>query len=320
MAAIGGYFGIEMPRHGAHLYPLAHRFQSARAAFLALLEAGRPKRVWLPWYVCTSMIDTVKASGAQLLRYGLNEKFEVDSHLALNGDDWLVYVNYFGLQDERAATLLRRFPASQVIIDNAQSFYSAPTDSLATLYSPRKFFGVPDGGYLVTNLPIASYPRDEGSIDRMAHLLIRAERGAEAGYAAYQSSERTLEHQPPRGMSQLTSQLLSGIDYQSVHEIRRNNFELLHAALAERNLFKPQLLSEAVPLCYPYLSDSAELRSRLIAQKIFVPTYWPESAQDVAAPELERKLSRGILPLPCDQRYGPIHVQRIVDAIRAGEG
>ncbi len=320
MEPIGGYFDIEVPRPGAHLYPDAHRFQSGRAAFGALLEAGRPRRVWLPWYICTSMIDTVRDSGAELLRYALTESFEVDPSLEVGREDWLVYVNYFGLQDERVAALLQRFPPGQIVIDNAQSFYSAPTGSLATLYSPRKFFGVPDGGYLVTRLSIASYPRDEHSIDRMAHLLIRAERGAEAGYAAYQNSEQTLERQPPRAMSQLTSALLAGIDYESVRQIRRSNFEQLHAALGASNLLQPRLGSQAVPLCYPYLSDSAELRSRLIAQKIFVATYWPESAKDADAPELERKLSRGILPLPCDQRYGPTHVERIVTAIRAGEG
>ncbi|MDY6945387.1 MAG: hypothetical protein SXG53_06685 [Pseudomonadota bacterium] len=319
MEAIGGYFDIEVQRRGAHLYPQAHRFQSGRAALLALLEAGRPKRVWLPWYICSSVIDTVAASGAQLLRYGLNEQFEVDPHLQLGADDWLVYVNYFGLQDDRIVALLRRLPAEQVIVDNAQSFYSAPTASLATVYSPRKFFGVPDGGYLVTKLPVAAYLQDEGSIERMAHLLIRAERGAEAGYAAYQSAEQTLERQPPRAMSPLTAALLAGIDYESIRKIRRNNFDSLHAALGDRNLLQPRLPAHAAPLCYPYLSHSTELRSQLIAQKIFVPTYWPEVAKDAAAPELERKLSRGILPLPCDQRYGSKHVQRIVATIRAGE-
>ena len=42
--AIGGYFELELPPPRGERYPDALRYQSARAAFLALLLAGRPGR------------------------------------------------------------------------------------------------------------------------------------------------------------------------------------------------------------------------------------------------------------------------------------
>lgn len=47
---IGGYFEFEISNLGLP-YEQALRFQSARAAFLALLRAGRPRRFFAKTYM-----------------------------------------------------------------------------------------------------------------------------------------------------------------------------------------------------------------------------------------------------------------------------
>ena len=49
--AIGGYFELELPRGQDDYYPQALKYQSARAAFYALLLFAKPQRVWMPYYI-----------------------------------------------------------------------------------------------------------------------------------------------------------------------------------------------------------------------------------------------------------------------------
>ena len=61
-----------------------------------------------------------------------------------------------------------------------------------------------------------------------------------------------------------------------------------------------------VPLVYPFLSDKVGLREKLIANKIYVATYWPGSNQD----EMKK-----IIPLPLDQRYDKSEMDYIIEKI-----
>jgi hypothetical protein len=103
--------------------------------------------------------------------------------------------------------LLEEIPHDQLIIDNSQALLTLATNVLATIYSPRKFVGVPDGGLLVTADLEIRVPEceDTGSVDRMRHLLLRTAYSARDGYSDYVESERSLSDTRPLRMSRLTS-------------------------------------------------------------------------------------------------------------------
>ena len=63
--ALGGYFELELPPAPNPLYPQALAYQSARAAFQALLTAGNPGRVWIPRFICDEMIAWGKKQGVK---------------------------------------------------------------------------------------------------------------------------------------------------------------------------------------------------------------------------------------------------------------
>lgn len=316
--AIGGYFSLELPVGGNDRFPTALKFQSARSALLALLRAGRPERIWMPWFICDSMLEPALMANIPVARYGLDTNFRILSNVEIGPKDWLLHVNYFGLSSQAIEDTLHRFPADRVIIDCAQAFFAPPADCLATIYSPRKFVGVPDGGYLVTardvDLPAE---QDNDSVNRSQHLLLRADQGAEVGYANFSAAEASLTRQEPKRMSLLTEKMLNSINYNHVRERRRENYALLHSHLQSSNLLRPELEDDAVPLCYPYMCDDPALRSHLIQARIFVATYWPDViVENSQAPVHEQTLSRRILPLPCDQRYKRDDMQRILDIIQ----
>jgi hypothetical protein len=316
--AIGGYFELELPPGHGELYPDALRFQSARAAFLALLLAGQPLRIWMPWYNCETMLESATMAGIPVQRYRIDEQLVIAEDIEFGETDWLLYVNYFGLCDSRIERVFARFPRERVVIDNSQALFAPPRDCLGTLYSPRKFFGIPDGGYLITCLPVAlPKEQDTGSIERFTPLLTRIDRGAEAGYDGIRAARATLRAQVPKRMSALTQHLLAHIDYPAAIARRRRNFARYHRLLGGENCFPLPDETLYAPLCYPFWNHRGDLHAALAAKRIFVAKYWPNTRGASGMPDdLEARLSSECLALPCDQRYGDKEVDFVVSELR----
>lgn len=313
---LGGYFELELPMDVHRLYPDALRVQSARAAFRALLNAGRPNRVWLPKYICDAMLSPLIAAGIEVVFYDLDRQFGVAKSVTLDPQDWLLYVNYFGVCAEQEEKLLKRFNPTQVVLDHSQAFFAPPKACLATIYSPRKFFGVPDGGLLTTSINVTEPEGIDGnSIARCTHLLKRIDSSLEAGYSDFKAAEESLWDTTPRKMSNLSKRLLAGIDHKTVRQRRNTNFQFLHQRLKHLNGLDIDLSHVDAPLCYPLLIDGQTLRERLFSERVFIATYWPEVRTRVATDSLEYRLVAECLPIPCDQRYSESDMKRIIDLI-----
>ena len=325
--AIGGYLELELGSHGRELHPDALHFQSARAAFLALMLAARPRKIWLPWYICQTMADQAVQAGVELARYGIDEQFLPGADVDPAPGDWLLYVNYFGLCDPQIDRVLARFGADRVVIDNSHALYSPPRDCVGNLYSPRKFVGLPDGGSLVTTLAVpVPEAEDQVSVGRCVPLLVRAADCAENGYAEYLKSQETLASQMPLRMSRLTRGFLRAIDYDAVAERRIANFAALDRRLGLANQCGLRLRAGAVPLSYPFIGADAGVRSTLLAHRVYASRFWPDLTADRAeVPEFERFLAANCVPLPCDQRYGASEMAEVAALVErhirpAGDG
>ena len=61
-----------------------------------------------------------------------------------------------------------------------------------------------------------------------------------------------------------------------------------------------ELEEDSVPMVYLYLTDDVLLRQRLIDNKIFVATYWPNVKERTTKEMMEYGLMDRIIPLPCD--------------------
>ena len=171
-----------------------------------------------------------------------------------------------------------------------------------TIYSPRKFFGLPDGGYLYTDTLLDYSLEKDVSYTRFTHLLKRIDLSAEEGFKDFILSDELLEHNPIRSMSHLTTKLLSSINYDSAAAQRRINFNYLHEKLQHVNSYKFQLEDDAVPMVYPFYGSEA-LRKKLIENKIYTATYWPNVKEWCTKDSLEYQLTSDVIYLPVDQRY-----------------
>ncbi|SAK99816.1 hypothetical protein AWB77_06024 [Caballeronia fortuita] len=316
-APIGGYFELELaPPHdpvGPHLLA----FQSARAAFRALLAAGAPRRVWMPRYICDSMLAPLTALGIEIAFYALDDTLAVASDVTLAPHDWLLYVNYFGVCDAQETALLARFDPSRVVLDRSQAFFASSKACLAELQSPRKFFGMPDGGLLRTSVPVDQPGAiDAHSLARMPHLLKRLY-SAQEGYDDFRQAEQTLIDTTPEGMSQLSRHLYASVDKTRARVRRNANFATLHERVGHLNALALDADAIDGPLCYPLLTPCDGLRDALLRERIFTPTYWPDVKARSAPGAFERHLVDHCIALPCDQRYGADDMERIARVVLA---
>ena len=233
----------------------------------------------------------------------------------LKKDEALLFVNYFGLK-QRAAELLTK-KHKNLIIDNAQAFYCRPLPGKDTFYSPRKFFGIPDGAYLITDKFLELQLEQDVSIDRINHLIKRIEYGPEHGYADYVKNEALLSGQPIKKMSNITKAILNGIDYKRVREKREKNFRFVHKNLKDFNLLQIDVETMAAPMVYPLLIEKDGLKEFLIQNKIYVATYWKDVFKWVSEKDFEFKLAKNLVPLPIDQRYGKTNLTKVVKIIKS---
>jgi len=312
MEAIGGYFELEL-RKGEHYHKDAIRLNSGSNCFEYILRARKYEKVYVPYYTCHVIYNVAQQLGVEISYYHINEQLEPIELPELKAYEAFLYTNYYGVKQPCVKRLAERY-GKQLIVDNAQAFYAKPIARIDTFYSPRKYFGVPDGGYLYTNAILNKELHQAESMQRITHLLKRIEQGAEAGYTDYHREEKTLDGSPIEHMSKMTDALLSSIDYEKIAQVRIANYKTLDEQLGKYNAIHLTMQQGDVPMVYPYLTEDPTMKQLLIANKIFVATYWPNIAE-AKHDTFEKCLAKTLIPLPIDQRYGKEDMKRIIDVI-----
>lgn len=314
MEAIGGYFELEL-RGGQHYHNNAVKLNTDRNAFEYVLRARKYKKVYIPYYTCEVMLEPLLKLNINYEFYHINEELEPINLPILKANEGFLYTNYFGLKQD-CVIKLAKYYGSSLIVDNAQAFFDIPIANINTIYSARKFFGVPDGAYLYTDYKLDIELEQDKSYMRMQHLLQRIDEGAESAYTYFKQNDDSLNDQPIKLMSKLTEKLLLNIDYQYAKKVRSENFQKLHGILSSSNRLKLNLQEDFTPMVYPYLTNETTLRKRLIDNKIFVAKYWPNVLQWCTEYSLEYNLAENLIPIPIDQRYNKKDMNRILSILK----
>lgn len=307
---IGGYLELERFT-GPMLHEGALALSSGRACLSYLIEQRGIRKIALPDFNCGVVAEACRAYGVRTRTYRVGLDFRPEE-IGTEEDEWLYLVNFYGqLTEKELRSFSARFP--KLIVDNAHAYFTPPVPGADTLYTCRKFLGVPDGGFLYTDAPARELPADE-SRERMDFVLGRFERPAGEFFAAASRNNDLLAIEPKR-MSALTENLLRAVDYDRVRDIRTRNFRILHEALGSRNLLRLRETEGAY--AYPLMRPEGQaLRRKLIERKIYVPQLWPNVPEEQPAGSAACRLAEQILPLPCDQRYGTEEMAYIIDAVR----
>lgn len=317
----GGY--IELDEYsGEEYYPEAWALNSGRAALRLFIRLKKIRKIYLPAFCCDTVREACAAEGILWEYYSVDKDFRPCLSEEDAGNDWVCLVNFYGVFDDGdMQALMQQYP--RLIVDYTHAFFQQPLKGMNVLYSCRKFFGVPDGAYLILGEGegekiYETLPQDL-SFERMHFLLGRFEAWASPFYQEYAQNNDFFANEPIKRMSKLTHNLLRAIDYPRVCGQRTENFAFLHRQLKEKNVLNlPPAIEGAYAYPFWFNGDKIsgkEIRRRLIAQQIYIPMLWPEVCSLEEASPLERQMTENILPLPVDQRYNRGDMEEILGCL-----
>lgn len=309
---IGGY--LELDRYTLPmLHENAFALNCGRSCLAYLIRMRHIKKIVLPKLLCDSISDVCYREKINVKYYSVNMSFR-PINVSLGCDEWIYIVNYYGqLNDEALNEIIYTY--KRVIIDQAHAYYQMPIQGIDTLYTCRKFFGVPDGAFLYTEMEVKeTLPCDE-SYNRLHFLAGRFEKTGTEFYEEYIANEEKFYNEPVKRMSKLTYNMLHAIDYNNVKKKRAQNFRYLHKHLKQMNRLRLSIPDG--PYMYPlYINNGMYIRKQLQKEKIYIPILWPDVLRKNSKTTLEYDMVSNILPLPVDQRYGYREMDTMISYIR----
>ena len=319
---IGGYFQLEQFT-GREYHEGLLRLNLGRTALLYMLKKMQIHTLYVPHFLCGSVLEACTTAGIRLVYYPVSRNFlPLCDHRPEQGE-CLYLVNFYGrLNEEQILEQKARY--GEIILDNTHAFFQGPIASVPAIWSVRKYFGLADGAYVdpqdrwIPQLDAQGNLADlapDHSSGRMGHILGRYEGTASEYYKTMLENAHALEEEPPRQMSALTQNLLRAIDYEQVQKTREENYNYLQEQLGEENALP--FVPIRGPFTYPfYHRNGMEIRRKMAKEKVYIPTYWKNVLDDMNEGSIEYDLAANILPLPCDQRYGRRHMDRIIEVYR----
>lgn len=328
MKEIGSFRELDL-RTGYEYYKgeQTARLNSGRAGIYHALNCLNCDKIKIPYYECETVRDFLLKKGIKITYYHVDRDLRPLINEGCSENEAVLIVNYFAalstLELERYALKF-----SNLIIDNTQAFYQNPIASAYSVYSPRKFFGVSDGAYVVgknVRNGMEKYQEDLSS-GTSSFLLARIETGSNENYPSYKKNEERIDKSDVLRMSKLTRRLLDNIDYETSKRMRKRNFEYANKLFHKLNQINIKIFGnqeECVPMVYPLLIEEEKIRKAYKSNGIFVGQWWKYLADDLQSGEIERYFSKYLLPIPIDQRYTEAEIDYIyqitVNALREEE-
>jgi hypothetical protein len=298
---IGGFLELELAEREEY-HKGAIRLNAARYCISQILKQNGFNVVYLPNYICDSVVNECKKANVEIRFYNINQNFLPDKIIYLQANEVILYVNYFGVNNKNVDIMARKY--ENIIIDNTQAFfYKNILRGPYYVYSARKFFGVSDGAYLYGDINIDEATLIDLSYERATYLLKRIDTNASNAYELFQKNETLLDDCGTKKMSQLTQKLLKSIDYDNIRLIRKNNFMFIHNMIGKLNKLSLDVNYVNGPMVYPLLIENEDIKAYLISNKVYVATYWNEVLNRQHVNIFEQDLVKKLIPIPLDQRY-----------------
>lgn len=315
---IGSFIELQMP-NGMEYYnddrdggmEIA-RLNTGRTAIYHAFTITNCKAIWIPYYQCETVKAFFERKNVQCKYYHIDESFTPIDATPSN-DEAILLVNYYGIMSvDRMKCLAKRF--RNVIIDNSQAFFADPIKNCLNVYSARKFIGVPDGAYVIGEKATLGYNGYEQgySSDTALFMLQRIEYGCEGkAYISRTENENRIDMEECKKMSKLTRYILDGTDYNLIRNKRKENFKTAHYLFKDVNKLNPIVYYDesCTPMVYPLLVESEDLLEKMLKAKHFQGHWWKWVEDNLVSNAFEKWLSRYMIPITIDQRYGVEHLR-----------
>jgi hypothetical protein len=312
--SIGGFIELAVYKKSKVYHPSAIALANGRSCFHLFLKTYKPKKVCLPFYTCNTLLEPLSVTKTPFEFYKIDTNLEPLFDKELKKGEYLLAINYLGIKNKTMLSLEKKY-GSKLIIDNTQDFYNKEYKQAMSFNSCRKFFGVPDGGYIYLKKKITQkFPQNNHFI--VDHLVSRFLGKTAVYYRQFKQNESEQTNKV-MCMSTLTESLLQQTDYSFIKKQRIENFKYLHRYLSKYNQFNVDIGTIGVPYAYPFMPQKHIDRTRFYNKRIFISTLWEDvlNRKDKNF-KTEKNLSHNLLPLPIDQRYDAKEMQILINTLK----
>lgn len=306
----GEFFKLETANYSIDWAKNKILLNSGRNALRYIIKAYNIEEINVPYYTCQFVWDILKQENCKINFYHIDKNFMPINIFDKNS--YILYNNYFGICSKQIKNLINDYNYKNLIIDNCQAFFNQEK-GLASFYSFRKFFGVPDGGMAYCDKKLDIKLEKSKSYHLCTHLLKSYDKDYNESYINFLKNELEIDKMPMQELSSLTLALLSNINYDYHKQIRLLNFNFLHNHLKNKNLLKINLEKDDIPMFYPFLSDNNDLYNLFRRNNILLTKCWPQI--DKFLSNVELKFKKNMLLLPIDARYTESDMQKMINLL-----
>ena len=333
---IGGEYEIDLSLQRDGFVPEVdtHYYASGRAALYQILLSLSPyhkRSVWMPDWLCYSMVEAAKKAEFDVRFYELDEEYKATTealdHSGFRDGDVVLMVNYFGLQDllPVAQKIKNAYPTAIVIEDDVQAYwcFSERENPFADyrFTSLRKSFAIPDGGIVKTKHPMRiAIEKNTFFSYKIEAGVMKSRRGCggikdEDYLRLFELGEEAINRNYNSVMSESATRLFAGTDSQEVKRRRIDNAKVVLDGLLEMGI-RPmiEVSPGAVPLFIPvFLENRDEVRKNMFLHGVFCPVHWPSEGLPV---KRGVEMAKNELSLIIDQRYGESEILSIIELMK----
>lgn len=309
-----------------------HAFTRSGREAIGLAACAIEKGVVLmPAYCCWSMELPFEESGFTVEYYRLNEDLSVDKdylseQIKIYAPKAVLVMNYFGFAPtNEVVNLIKGIDESiKVIEDFTQSLfclkenYNPKVD--AYVASIRKSVGVPDGGIIVTSLPIDSSVLKEGKDTPFVSEHITAGRekmryrytGNADDKASFREKQGVAgkDIKENYGLYRISNEAKSVVEHTIVDNVRvarysnfKNLYELIKDIKGIRVLFAPSENNQAPFSMIVCADNRSEVQTAMAKVGVYAQVLWPLKERAKKICSVSKYMEEHMLAIPIDQRY-----------------
>ena len=130
MNEYGGYLPLELKRSNidfTKIWPESENpdvlyFNTGRAAIYYSLRVINPSKVYVPYYICHTVIDVIQALNISYEQYHITKDLKCSIDFVKDTECILV-VNYYGIFDTYISEYISNYSNAALLIDNTQAFF-----------------------------------------------------------------------------------------------------------------------------------------------------------------------------------------------------
>ncbi|MBQ6515815.1 hypothetical protein IJI31_01405 [bacterium] len=240
------------------------KFNLARNSLRYLIRLYGIKKIYLPYYLCNVVRQSVLKENCKPLFYHIKDNFMPE--IEFKKTDFILYPDYFGICRKNTEILAEKYP--NLIIDNSHAFYSEPK-GLASFNSVRKFLPLYNGSHL--------FLREEKNLDLPLDLPLKTDDFRETPKTEDDKikAELSFENEEIKLINPIIDEKIK--EFKDNGE-RKEKFLKLHEIYLGVNELKIDTDNITCPFTYPCLlkteEDADNLVKTLNRKGINIIRYW----------------------------------------------